>query len=92
MAISPLLPPGAAAASPGISRQPGLSASLFRVKNERRDEDRITISEEARKLAGASPARKPKLPDDFELRTLTQKLAQGSQIRAFLTRAFESNL
>lgn len=86
MAVSPLLAPGALAAYTGVSPR---STPSFRVTRDSREADRVTISEDARRLAESVQSRRTKVPDDFEARALTQKLAQGNQIRNFLTRVFQ---
>ena len=91
MAVSPLSAPGALAAYTGLSAGQNPPASAYRVKRDR-VEDQVTISDEAKRLSKSPPPDRAKTPDDFELRTLTQKLAQGNQVRDFLTRAFQSNL
>ncbi len=91
MAVSPLLAPGALAAYTGLSAGQHPPASPYRVQRDR-VEDQVTISDEAKRLSKSPPADRAKIPDDFDLRTLTQKLAQGKQVRDFLTRAFQSNL
>lgn len=91
MAVSPLLAPGALAAYTGLTAGQNHSGSPYRVKRDR-VEDQVTISDEAKRLSKSLPTDRGKVPDDFELRTLTQKLAQGNQVRDFLTRAFQSNL
>jgi hypothetical protein len=93
MTVSPLLAPGALSAYTGVPVGRGPTASPFEVNHEAKGADRVTISHEARRLSTmAVSGEKPKIPDDFELRMLTQKLMQGSQIRDFLTRAFQPNL
>ncbi len=90
MVVRSPLASGELSAYKGFSEKIGPSApTKYRVSTSFSEPDRVTISEEAQKL---SRVEKLKLPDDFELRTLTQKLVQGSQIRDFLARAFQSIL
>lgn len=86
MAVSPLLAPGALAAYTGVSPR---STPPFRITRDSREADRVTISDDGKRLAESAQRRRANIPDDFEARSLTQKLAQGNQVRDFLTRVFQ---
>ncbi|MBI5855259.1 MAG: hypothetical protein HZB35_08560 [Nitrospirae bacterium] len=86
MAVSPLLAPGALAAYTGVSPR---ATPPFRVTRDSREADRVTMSDDAKRLAESVQSRRTKVPDDFEARALTQKLVQSNQLRDFLTRVFQ---